>query len=320
MDAKKPIPRHLNDFLEYCEVEKGLSPTTTKNYARFLNKFFNWLKNSSSTKNIYPNELTEEHVWKYRLWLSRLPNSVKKTSPGLASSTQTRYLIALRALFAYFHEKNIPSLPTEKIKLPKERKEKQVVFLSIEQVEKLLKSPDIKTVPGLRDRAILETLFSAGLRVAELVSLNREHLEGAEDKNDFEISIMGKGRYPRTIYFSERALLAVKEYLFRRTEDDDHALFIRTKGPHSAPLRLTTRAVETIVQKYAKKGGLSVLATPHTLRHSFATDLLNQGADLRSVQELPGHRNIATTQVYTHVTNKKLREVHRKFHGGRMIQ
>lgn len=314
----KPIRLYLNDFLEYGEVEKGLTPTTARNYGRFLRKFFTCLE-KNNLKTLTPDELTEEHIWKYRLWLSRLPNTVRKSSPGLNVSTQIRYLVALRALLAYFHEKNIPSLPTEKIKLPKEKRERHIKFLDLEQLEKLLASPDVNTISGLRDRAILEILFSTGLRVAELVSLDRKHLAGARGKDDFEISVTGKGGYPRTVYFSERALYWVKKYLSAR-EDDEKALLVRIKGPQSAPARLTTRSVELIMQKYSKKSGIYILATPHTLRHSFATDLLNQGVDLRTVQEFLGHRNIATTQVYTHVTSKRLKDIHKKFHGGRKLR
>lgn len=313
----KPLPQHLNDFLEYCEVEKNLAPNTVRNYARFLQRFFEWLKVSDLSATT-PEDLSPDHVRKYRVWLSRLPNETQKTRPGLSYSTQTRYLIALRAFISFFHEKDIPTIPTEKIKLPKERQERLVKFLDLDQVEKLLASPNINTDTGIRDRAILETFFSTGLRVAELRSLDRKHLAGAKNKNDFEISIIGKGSYPRTVYFSERALYWAKKYLASRT-DDDEALFIRFKGPNSDSRRLTTYAIELIVQKYAKISGISVLATPHTLRHSFATDLLNQGVDLRTVQEFLGHRNIATTQIYTHVTNKRLRDIHKKFHGGRNL-
>lgn len=314
----KTIIQYLNDFLDYCEVEKGLSPTTTRNYSRFLRKFFLWLE-KNNLKGIRPHELTEDHVWKYRMWLSRLPNSVRKASSGLSHSTQIRYLIALRVFLSYFHEKGIPSsLPTEKIKLPKERRERLIKFLTLDQIDKLLSNVNSQTRIGLRDRAILETLFSTGLRVAELTALDWKQLAGAKNKNDFELSIIGKGGYPRTVYFSERALYWLKKYLSSR-HDHETALFIRFKGPSNAPSRLTARSIEVLVQKYSKIAGLPLLATPHTLRHSFATDLLNQGVDLRTVQEFLGHRSIATTQVYTHVTSKRLRDVHRKFHGGRKL-
>lgn len=314
----KPIPHYLTDFLEYCEVEKGLRPNSVKNYGRFLQKFFLWME-QNKLASLLPEDLSPDHIRKYRVWLSRLPNTTRKTAPGLTYSTQTRYLIALRSFLAFFHEKDIQILPTEKVKLPKERQERLVKFLDIDQLEKLFASADTNTPPGLRDRAILETLFSTGLRVAELVALGRKHLAGAKNKEDFEISILGKGGYPRTIYFSPRALVWIKKYLATR-KDEDPALFIRYKGPRSDSLRLTTYGVELIVQKHARRSGIPLLATPHTLRHSFATDLLNQGVDLRTIQEFLGHRNIATTQVYTHVTNKRLREIHRKFHGGRSLK
>lgn len=315
----KPLPQHLQGFLDYCEVEKGHSVNTVKNYSRFLQKFFEWLKKNNLEK-LRPDELIEDHVWKYRMWLSRVPNMTRRASQGLHTSSQARYLIALRALLGYFHEKNIPSLPTEKIKLPKERREKQIKFLDLDQIKKLLASPDTKTITGLRDHAILEVLFSTGLRVAELTALDKKHLAGAKNKEDFEMSITGKGGYPRTIYFSGHALAAIEKYLSSRGGDGEAALFVRLKGPKSDSTRLTTRGIELIVQKYAKRSGIPLLATPHTLRHSFATDLLNQGVDLRSVQEFLGHRNIATTQVYTHVTNKRLRDIHRKFHGGKDLK
>lgn len=315
--SEKPLSAHLTDFLQYCEIEKGLLPNTTKNYSRFLNSFFDWL-HSVKLGDVSPAGLTEDMVSKYRLWLSRRQNTTRKTVPGLHTSTQIRYLIALRAFLAFFHEKNIPSLPTEKIKLPKERRERLVKFLTLDQLKKLLEAPNTKSIIGKRDRAILETLFSTGLRVAELAALDRKTLIPGIGKGDYEISILGKGRYPRTIYFSKRSLEALRDYLKERT-DEDEALFA-SHGPNASAnesLRLSVRSIEYSVQKYALKAGISVMATPHTLRHTFATDLLTQGVDLRTVQEFLGHRNIATTQVYTHITSKRLRDVHRKFHGAK---
>lgn len=312
--AQKPIQEYYINFLEYIEVERGLSLNTVKNYGRFLACFIEWLKVQHCAA-LKPCELTAEHIQKYRMWLSRRPSATSAIYEMLQTSTQTRYLIALRMFLVFFHEHNIESLPTEKIKLPKERRERMVKFLDACQVEKLCSMANINTGAGLRDRAILESLFSTGLRVAELVALDRKQFYGAEEKPDFEISIIGKGGYPRTVYFSERAFYWLKKYLSSRSDDQD-PLFIRYKGPGSDSKRLSTHAVEDIVQKYAKKAGLPFLATPHTLRHSFATDLLTQGVDLRSVQEFLGHRTIATTQVYTHVTSKRLREIHRKFHSG----
>ncbi|TSC68270.1 MAG: integrase/recombinase XerC, partial [Parcubacteria group bacterium Gr01-1014_66] len=241
----KAIKSYVNDFLDYCEIEKGLAPTTSRNYARFLRPFFSWLS-SQRLADLKPHELRDAHITKYRMWLSRLQNAVRRNQTGLSMATQTRYLIALRAMLAFFHEKNIASLPTEKIKLPKESRERKVKFLDLDMVDKLLQSPTIKTQSGLRDRAILETLFSTGARVAELAGLDRKHLAGAQNKKDFEMSIIGKGRHPRTIYFSERALEWLKRYLVSR-EDGEDALFIRRGGPSKAPARLSVRGIELIV-------------------------------------------------------------------------
>src|SRR3989338_1333399 len=310
----KPLPRYLNDFLEYSEVEKGLSINSVKNYERFINKFFDWLK-QNKLEHLSPENLSEEHISKYRVWLSRRPNIVRHAFPTLHASTQIRYLIALRSFLSYFHEKNIPTLPTEKIKLPKDRKERLIKFLDIEQLRRLFESPNIETVSGLRDRAVLEALFSTGLRVAELTALNTKQLASALNRDDFELGVIGKGGYPRVVYFSDRALHWLKKYIQKR-QDDDESLFINFKGPKKDSRRISVRGIEMIVEKYSKVAGIPFLATPHTLRHSFATDLMNKGVDLRIVQEFLGHRNIATTQMYTHITSKHLRDIHKKFHGG----
>lgn len=313
----KSLPQYLNDYLEYCEVEKGLSLNTIKNYSRFIHKFFDWLK-ENKLQHLPPDGLRESHVSKYRVWLSRRPNAIRHASPNLHPSTQMSYLIALRSFLAYFHEKNIPTLPTEKIRLPKGRINRLVKFLDLDQLRRFFETPNTKIVNGLRDRALLEVLFSTGLRVAELVALNIKQLKSALNRNDFELGIVGKGGYPRTVYFSDRALYWVKKYLQRRT-DGDEALFINFRGPKKDSRRISVRGVELIVEKYSKIAGMPFLATPHTLRHSFATDLLNNGVDLRLVQEFLGHRNIATTQIYTHVTSKRLRDIHKNFHGGKLL-
>ncbi|TSC68018.1 MAG: hypothetical protein G01um101472_197 [Parcubacteria group bacterium Gr01-1014_72] len=310
----KSLPHHLNDFLEYCEVERGLSINSVKNYSRFVQKFFDWLK-EVKLERLSPEDLTENHISKYRIWLSRRPNTVRHASPGLHPATQISYLIALRSFLSYFHEKNIPTLPTEKIKLPKNRKDPLIKFLGVEQLRRFFDAPNTKTASGLRDRALIETLFSTGLRVAELVALNTKQLANALNKDDFELSILGKGGYPRVVYFSDRALHWIKKYLHART-DNDEALFINFRGPTKDSRRLSVRGVELVVEKCSKIACIPFLATPHTMRHSFATDLMNKGVDLRIVQEFLGHRNIATTQIYTHVTSKHLREIHKKFHGG----
>ncbi len=305
-----PIIKHITDFLDYCEVEKGLSDNTQKNYQRYLAKFISWLKKTKKDA-LLPHELTAEDIWAYRLYLSRYTD--KKGRP-LKKVTQNYYLIALRALLGYFSAKDVVSLPADKIALPKGAKaEKTVKFLNLEQIERLLLAPNTKKSTGLRDRAILESLFSTGLRIAELVNLNRDQFANIKDKKDLELGIIGKGSHPRTVYFSERALDWLKKYLDTR-KDKEKALFIHYRAREDAEARLTARSIERIVKKYAVLAGVPIFTTPHTLRHSMATDLLTQGVDLRTIQEFLGHRNIVTTQIYTHVTNKRLRDVHRQYH------
>jgi site-specific recombinase XerD len=238
----------------------------------------------------------------------------------LRKVTQNYYLIALRALLGYFVARDVVSLPTGKITLPRDtRAEKTVKFLNLEQIEKLLLAPDVKTRAGLRDRTIFETLFSTGLRIAELVVLNKEQFANIKNKKDLELGIIGKGNRPRTVYFSERALIWVKKYVDAR-KDKEKALFIHYKARKDAENRLTARSIERIIKKYAIIAGVPIFTTPHTLRHSMATDLLTQGVDLRSIQEFLGHRSITSTQIYTHVTNKRLRDIHRKYHGGKSLK
>ena len=314
--SNKPIIKHIPDFLDYCEVEKGLASNTQQNYFHYLNKFSQWLKKKGLT-SLLPHELTSDQAWEYRLYLSR--NIDPKTGKSLKKATQNYYLIALRAFLGYFVQKDIVSMPPDKIALPKADKgSKTVKFLTLEQIGKLLSSVEPKDEITTRDRAILETLFSTGLRIAELVSLNLEQFNNLKDKKDMELGIIGKGGKPRVVYFSERALNYIKKYLQIRNDiknANTKALFINFRDKKDdADARLTARSIEKMVKKYALLSGLPVFTTPHTLRHSYATDLLNQGVDLRSIQEFLGHSNIATTQIYTHVTNKRLRDLHRKFH------
>lgn len=313
--SKETIIEHIQTFFEYLDIEKGVSLNTQQTYSRFLQNFINWLKDNN-LEDLKPHELNDEHIWKYRAHLSK---KITYRKEPIKRSTSNYYLIALRGLLNYFTDRNISSLPAEKVKLTKEKKERIVKFLDIGQIEKLLLAPNTLTSTGLRDRAILETLFSTGLRVAELTSLNREQIKITPTTDILEVSIIGKGQHPRTVYFSERAIRALKKYLITR-KDKDKALFIRYKGPTESSLRLTPRSIENIIKKYAKKTGVPISTTPHTVRHSYATDLLTQGVDLRVIQEFLGHRNIATTQIYTHITSQKLRDVHKKFHGGKEMK
>ncbi len=313
--SNTPITDHVPRFLEYLDIERGLSNKTQETYTRFLQSFLKWIEKSNLQK-LKPHELTDEHIWSYRVYLSKR-TTVKKEP--IKKTTRNYYLIALRALLNYFADRNIVALPAEKVKLTKDKKERTVKFLDLNQIEKLLLAPDTTTKVGLRDRAMLETLFSTGLRVAELIALDREQIKAKADAEIMEVSIVGKGDHPRTVYFSPRTLRAIHKYLGKR-KDKEKALFIRYKGPKDASMRLTTRSVESIIKKYAKKVGLPIMTTPHTLRHSYATDLLAQGVDLRLIQEFLGHRNIATTQIYTHITSQKLKDVHKKFHSGKGIK
>jgi site-specific recombinase XerD len=315
-NSTKPIKEHLQDFLDYCEIEKGLRKNTQENYKKYLEKFFHWM-DEAKLGSLLPHQLTPDHIWAYRVYLSR----TKSPSTGklLSKGTQNYYLVALRGFLAYFVAKDVPSIPPGKIVLPKADKgQKSVKFLNLEQIGKLLASIDPKDGISTRDRAILETFFSTGLRIAELVSLNLEQFNNLKDKKDMELGVIGKGGKPRVVYFSERALGFIKKYLEIRNSIDyanTKALFVNFRDKKGiTDARLTSRSIERMVKKYALLSGIPIFTTPHTLRHSYATDLLNQGVDLRSIQEFLGHSNIATTQIYTHVTNKRLRDIHHKFH------
>ncbi len=299
----------IDDFLEYLEIEKGHSPLTIREYKHYLNRFLGWLStNTSATK---PEDISSELVGKYRLYLAHLPD---KNGKLLKRVTQAYHIIALRAFLRYLLvQRDIPTLSPDKIELPKQSP-RLVTFLNSEQVERLLNSPKISNEVGLRDKAILETLFSTGLRVSELVRLNRDQIN--LDRKEF--GVRGKGGKLRVVFLSDTAAHWLERYL-RRRKDHFKPLFIRYSGrvdtkKDGEKMRLTARSIQEIVSKYAKRCGLPMEVTPHTLRHSFATDLLIGGADLRSVQEMLGHESIRTTQIYTHVTNRHLKEVHQTYH------
>ena len=311
MTRQKPLPSYQQSFLDWLDIEEGLSVNTQKNYSRYLGRFFDWLE-QNNLQDITPQELTSEHISQYRLYLSRT-RSLKKT-------TQNRYLVALRSLLMYFMEHEISSLPSEKIKLAREKEDPKVHFLTLEQLRKLFRIPDISTFHGLRDRAIFETFFSTGLRIAELVSLNREQIVFSKNLSEgLEIAIVGKGGRVRAIYFSERSLNWLKRYLDER-EDTDDALFVtyRSERKKVGVSRIAIRTVQSMFERYAPRAGIAV-ASIHSLRHSFATDMLGRGVDMKTLQEFLGHKNIAATQIYAHVTNKQLKETHKKFHGGKEL-
>lgn len=311
--SDKPIIQHQQDFLDWLDVEKGVSTKSQENYARFIKKFFDWLRQTNS-EGLRPHELTADHIRSFRLHLSRQMHP-HKPGVSLERSTQNYYLIAVRSLLNCFADRDILSLPSEKIKLPKNKKERQVKFLTIEQLEAFFEAPDTSTLRGMRDRAILESLFSTGMRIAELVALNKEQIKIDEETKELELSIMGKNSSVRTVYFSERAIHWLYEYLIRR-KDEDPALFIAFKGQKGSVGRITPRSVQKLFKKYSAVSGIPLFTTPHVMRHSFATDLLSKGVDIRTLQEFLGHRNISATQIYAHVTNKRLRDIHRRHHGG----
>jgi site-specific recombinase XerD len=299
----------MDDFLEYLEVEKGRSPLTIREYRHYLERFLDWIK--ANSKVTAPAEITPELIRRYRLYLAHFRDQNDKP---LKRITQTYHTIALRAFLRYLLvQRDISTLSPDKIELPKQS-QRLVTFLNSEQLERLLNSPKISDESGLRDKAILETLFSTGLRVSELVRLNRDQIN--LDRKEF--GVRGKGDKLRVVFLSDTAAYWLERYLGTR-KDHFKPLFIRYSGrvdnsKDGEKMRLTARSVQEIVNKYAKRCGLPIEVTPHTLRHSFATDLLIAGADLRSVQEMLGHESIRTTQVYTHVTNRHLKEVHQTYH------
>ncbi len=296
-------------FLEYIEIEKGRSVNTVENYDRYLTRFLEYIKNDS------PADITDTSVREFRLWLNRQPlKNLGKLNETLSKKTQNYYLIAIRAFLKYMARQEVKTLPAERIELAKVQ-ERSLDLITEPELKRLLNAPNGDSLKDYRDRAILELLFSTGLRVSELCSLSRDI-----DLHSDEISIRGKGGKVRVVFVSDKAKKVVKDYLSKRKDMDD-ALFIKlaenlpkTMGRKGENLGLTKRSIERIVKELAIKAGISKKVTPHMMRHLFATDLLSNGADLRSVQALLGHANIGTTQIYTHVTDKHLRDVHKKFH------
>jgi site-specific recombinase XerD len=303
------LPELIDQFLEHLEIEKNASKLTIRDYRHYLDSFHNWYS-PSPTKSIETLSLTE--IRKYRVHLA---NRTDEKGRQLKKVTQNYYVIALRSFLRYLIKNDIKTLEPSKIDLPK-TESRSLKFLERDQIDRLVTMPDTSKEDGIRDRAILELLFSTGLRVSELVSLNHEQIN--IERREF--GVIGKGRKARLVFISDRAAEWVQRYMDART-DAFKPLFIRyAKGieeeDNGEKMRLTARSIERIVKKYVKMARLPVDATVHTMRHSFATDLLTNGADLRSVQEMLGHKNIATTQIYTHITNKQLRDVHKAFHSG----
>jgi site-specific recombinase XerD len=291
------------------EIEKNCSPLTIRDYRHYLRRFLNWL--SPNQASLSPKNIDLEAIKKYRLYLSRYADDAGRT---LSRSTQGYHVIALRSFLRWLIKNDYQTLAPEKIDLPKSES-RSLKFLDASQMERLLNQPEISKPQGLRDKAILETLFSTGLRVSELTKLDRDKI----NLERREFGVIGKGGRSRIVFLSARAADWIKRYLVER-DDSWPPLFVRLAGATDPTvagekMRLTDRSVQRIVEKYVKKARLPVKITPHGLRHTFATDLLMAGADIRSVQEMLGHKNIQTTQIYTHVTNKQLREIHETFHG-----
>lgn len=304
------LQKHIADFLEYLEIEKNCSKLTIRDYKHYLKSFLEWYTTTHPGKTIHDLDL--KTVRKFRVYLS---NRVDSKGMTLKRVTQNYYVIALRSFLRFLIKNDITTLEPSKIDLPK-TESRSLKFLDRRQIDQLVVAVDTSKEEGIRDRTVLELLFSTGLRVSELVKLNKDNIN-LERK---EFGVIGKGGRARVVFVSDRAVEWIGNYLKVRT-DSYKPLFIRYSGgvneeDEGEKMRLTVRTIERIVKKYVKLARLPVDATVHTLRHTFATDLLMNGADIRSVQEMLGHKNIATTQIYTHVTNKQLKEVHEAFHSG----
>lgn len=316
--SKQNLSSNFDDtllkYLEYCEIERNLSQNTIKMYHFYLTDFSTWAKEFLKKDAFTLKDIDEELIKKYRINLNRRISS--KSNMEFKRSTQKTFLVALRALLKYLVvEEGLDIISPEQIILGK-AEDRVPKVLNTDQLRKMFEVQNLDRKSGVRDRAILETFYSTGLRVSELVALNRD----AINLNTGEFTVIGKGRKARIVYLSPEAIKWLKKYLAARA-DPFIPLFIRYSGKKmqendfdGESLRLTPRSVQRLVKKYVRRSGLSVDATPHTLRHTYATGLLSKGADLRSVQELLGHSNVSTTQIYTHVTNPQLKDVHRKFH------
>lgn len=325
--AQSQIDNLKQEFLEYVEIEKGRSVKTVRNYDHYLSRFFKEQKIKS------PADISDRSIRDFRLWLNRQAASkYQKNSNTLKKRTQNYYLIALRSFLKFLNKRGHKTISPEQIELAKVA-ERSLDLISSDELNRLLNAPDLErktkqkddkkdpnneNVKILRDKAILELLFSTGLRVSELCSIDRD-LDLTRD----EFAIRGKGDKVRVVFLSDEAKKSLTDYLDKR-DDMDEAMFVQVASKAGADvlkkqesIRLTSRSVERIVKYYATKAGITKKVTPHVIRHSFATDLLSNGADLRSVQALLGHANITTTQVYTHVTDKHLRDIHKKFHSKR---
>lgn len=297
------LGNYARQYLEYLEIERGRSLKTIENYERYLTRFLM----ASGAKE--PSDVTDDLIRTFRLWLNRQESGVREgRHETLKKKTQNYYLIAIRSFLKYLRKRGVDSYSPEKIELAKVA-ERTIDLLNVQDLHRLLAAPSGDTVKEFRDKAILELFFSTGLRLSELCALQRDI-----DLTRDEISVRGKGEKVRVVFLSDEAKTAIAAYLKKRKDMDD-ALFASDKARADGSLRLTPRSIERMVKHYAAKAGIMDKVTPHILRHSFATDLLYNGADIRSVQMMLGHSNISTTQIYTHITDSELRNVHKKFHG-----
>ncbi|HPR91580.1 MAG TPA: tyrosine-type recombinase/integrase [Candidatus Paceibacterota bacterium] len=308
------LSSYINDYLDYLEIEKNRSRKTRENYERYLRRFTDWLAAAVHKKSgdLVVQDITFDLVRQYRLWLNRVV--LEGTEENLKKNTQTYYIIALRNLLKYLAKRDVPTVAADKVELPR-MPMREINLISSEELERLLDQPRTDTLKGLRDKAILETLFSTGLRVSELASLKKDSI----NLKTGEFSVKGKGSKIRVVFLSNRAKIALANYIAKR-QDLEEYLFVSTGFNQSKTnvKALTTRSIERLVKYYAASAGITKDVVPHTLRHAFATDLLQNGADLRSVQMMLGHSSITTTQIYTHLTDKELKETYRAFHGRKM--
>jgi len=305
------IKEAVRQFLDFCELDKNLSPKTVRMYAYYLDFFAKWLNKEYPQQAADIGKLDEQHLRKFRLYLSQQYYNPYKGP--LKRQSQNYFLIAIRSLLRYLIKQGTEVVSPDKIELGKTR-DREIRFLPSQDLDLLFKTANTRSRSGLRDRSIMEVLFSTGLRVSELSSLNRDQIN--LEKGEF--GVIGKGGKARVVFLSKRATEWLGRYLTTR-KDRSPAVFIRYRGKTAKTpeeLRLSPRQIERLVEKYRRLAGITRKITPHVLRHSFATDLLTHGADLRSVQEMLGHKNIATTQIYTHVTNPQLKEIHKKYHSG----
>jgi site-specific recombinase XerD len=299
------VSKAKTDFLEYLEIEQNRSQKTIANYDHYLTRLIDF------AGEIKVSDIDAELIRKWRLWLNRLGTNV---SDELQKSTQNYHLIALRSFLKFCSKRDIKAMAPDKVELAKTVR-KEVTFLNNDEIKRLMEQPDTTILGGLRDRAILELLFSSGLRVSELVHLDKDHINLKRG----EFTVRGKGQKDRPVFISTEASEHIQAYIEKR-QDTTKPLFVRYSGSAKVNLtgnfhRLTARSVQRMVSKYALLAGITKHVSPHTLRHSFATDLLMNGADIRSVQAMLGHSNISTTQIYTHVTDPHLKKVHEQFHG-----